>query len=840
MSEKSNQPENSLNTCPTCGNLIPEEAPQGLCPRCVLNVAAVPTDSGSLTMPYPRFHPPSLDAVREAFPQFEIVDLIGCGGMGAVYRARQTHLDRLVALKILPLDLAEAPGFTERFTREGQVLARLNHPNIVSVFDFGESGGFFFLLMEYVDGVNLRQEMKAGRFTPQQALEIVPPICEALQFAHDEGILHRDIKPENILLDTRGRVKIADFGIAKLLGEVADTRSALTRGASPGTPQYMAPEQIEHPDVVDHRADIYSLGVVFYEMLTGELPIGRFAPPSERTGVGSEVDDIVFRSLEKERDRRQQSASQMRTEVTSVPQLTGVPRQSPVPSPSVPVEKYRRRFRPGLALALTFGGVVILVVLNQLEGLQSSKSKSRDAVADRSMSVVEQRTANEVMMLRRELAQREQPVRADESAEINTLKTELAVYEKQEERLKGNIKVKQEFSWVPLVAFFVSMLGLAMIFMVPSTVFAWKQLRLQRILGIRKGRVALLAAAWFWPMIWLYVLFQLFFFPLRMVIIVGAIASPLALMMTLLHGALFIWLTWRKSTQPMETSAAVRYLANLPEEEANGFRPRPLLQWSGVGLGLLMVFPVVVFLGILLQDSALHLNIGVTSGRSVGTILFSIAYLFLIKRIYQLPQAKLAGEPATGLWPQRIFRLIILIFVGPATIVGISLLVPKVIYAANLSPSTIRGDYGVAVSKVTMIEERPTMEIEWLRRTPGSLEGIIVFSATDKNGMPLEREGTAAEVRDDGVISIGQKSGISLRDRRQRGERISFEFQDSDRANQAFNQLTPYSKRHGPKAPVYANLDRLPLFDVTGPEGNRYRAWIEFAFTRKAESSSPH
>ena len=153
---------------------------------------------------------------------------------------------------------------------------------------------FFYLLMEYVDGVNLRQAMKAGRFTPEQALAIVPQICEALQFAHDEGIVHRDIKPENILLDTKGRVKIADFGIAKLIGvDVVDSlgvppsggpdrlkpelQTALTgSGKTLGTPNYMAPEQIDTPGAVDHRADIYSLGVVFYEMLTGELPTGPF------------------------------------------------------------------------------------------------------------------------------------------------------------------------------------------------------------------------------------------------------------------------------------------------------------------------------------------------------------------------------------------------------------------------------------------------------------------------------------------------------------------------------------------------------------------------------------
>ncbi|MBM3880584.1 MAG: hypothetical protein FJ387_12855 [Verrucomicrobia bacterium] len=271
------------NLCPRCGAPIPADAPQGLCPKCVLSGAA--TLTGGESAPVLRHNPPELETVRAAFPQLEILDLIGTGGMGIVYRARQPKLDRIVALKLLPEVLGRHPAFVERFDREARVLARLNHPNIVTVYDFGQAAEFCYLLMEYVDGLNLRQAMQAGRFSPPEALAIVPRICEALQFAHEQGVLHRDIKPENILLDTHGRVKIADFGIAKLL-DAAQSEIALTgTGATLGTPHYMAPEQIEHPQDVDQRADIYSLGVVFYEMLTGELPLGRFPPPSQKTPV---------------------------------------------------------------------------------------------------------------------------------------------------------------------------------------------------------------------------------------------------------------------------------------------------------------------------------------------------------------------------------------------------------------------------------------------------------------------------------------------------------------------------------------------------------------------------
>lgn len=293
----------------------PSDPLHGLNPELLLDLVA---ESPGLADTAPQARPdlPSLGEVARAFPDLEVQVLIGHGGMSAVFRARQPRLGRVVALKVLPKSLAAIPGFAERFTREGQVLARLSHPHIVTVHDFGERDGFWFLIMEHVDGVNLRQAMRAGRFTPEQALQMIPAICDALQFAHGQGVLHRDIKPENILLDAKGGIKIADFGIAKILGEEAEGGMLLTQsGAKLGTAPYMAPEQIEKPASVDHRADIYSLGVVFYEMLTGELPLGRFAAPSELAGVGGGMDAVVLRALEKERARRQQSAEEFKTQV---------------------------------------------------------------------------------------------------------------------------------------------------------------------------------------------------------------------------------------------------------------------------------------------------------------------------------------------------------------------------------------------------------------------------------------------------------------------------------------------------------------------------------------------
>src|SRR5205814_1706272 len=250
--------------------------------------------------------------------------------------ARQPRLNRLVALKILAPEREKDPAFAGRFEKEAQALARLGHPNIVTIHDFGQAGGMYYLLMEFVDGVTLRQLLNASRVSPREALAIVPQICDALQFAHDKGIVHRDIKPENILLDKAGMVKIADFGLAKLVGLEAKDLRITGSGDVMGTPHYMAPEQVEHPQDVDHRADIYSLGVVFYQMLTGELPIGRFAPPSRKVQIDVRLDEVVLRALEKEPEHRYQQVSEVKTQVESIVTTpAGVPTSvGPVGQPS--------------------------------------------------------------------------------------------------------------------------------------------------------------------------------------------------------------------------------------------------------------------------------------------------------------------------------------------------------------------------------------------------------------------------------------------------------------------------------------------------------------------------
>ena len=294
------------------------DAPQGLCPACLMKSAFETRGANEPADSKSAFVPPPVEQIARLFPQLEIVELLGQGGMGAVYKARQPSLDRFVALKILPPKSAGDPGFAERFNREARALARLNHPNIVAVYDFGQAGDMPYFLMEYVEGSTLRQVERSYKLTPSNTIAIVMQICEALQFAHDEGVVHRDIKPENILLDHKGRVKIADFGIAKVLDQPPQDIALTGAKDVVGTAPYMAPEQLENPQNVDHRADIFSLGVVFYELLTGELPLGKFQTPSQKVQIDVRLDEVVLHTLEKEPERRYQQASEVKTDVATI------------------------------------------------------------------------------------------------------------------------------------------------------------------------------------------------------------------------------------------------------------------------------------------------------------------------------------------------------------------------------------------------------------------------------------------------------------------------------------------------------------------------------------------
>lgn len=302
--------------CPNCGKPMAPGALADLCPACLLAQGAETDHVGGGSGRH--FEPPPIADIARLFPNLEIIDLLGAGGMGAVYKARQPSLDRIVALKILPARNVPGANFAERFNREARALARLSHPNIVTVHEFGQVGGLHYFIMEFVDGANLRMLEQGNRLAPREALQIIPQICDALQYAHDEGVVHRDIKPENVLVDRKGRVKIADFGLAKMLDLDPESTRLTAEGQVMGTPHYMAPEQVERPLSVDHRADIYSLGVVLYEMLTGDLPLGNFSPPSRKVRVDVRFDEVVLRALENDPARRYQRASDVKAKVETI------------------------------------------------------------------------------------------------------------------------------------------------------------------------------------------------------------------------------------------------------------------------------------------------------------------------------------------------------------------------------------------------------------------------------------------------------------------------------------------------------------------------------------------
>jgi serine/threonine protein kinase len=213
--------------------------------------------------------------IGQTVSHYHILERLGGGGMGLVYRARDTRLDRTVALKFLPREWSHEPLLRERFSREARAASALDHPHICTVFDIGETAeGQLFIAMAYCPGETLKQRTLRGPMPIDEAVNVAIQIGEALESAHDGGIVHRDIKPANILITDRDQVKIVDFGLAKLAGEVAVTRE----GTVIGTPAYMSPEQAAGEEV-DGRADLWALGAVFYEMLTGRRA---FAADHER------------------------------------------------------------------------------------------------------------------------------------------------------------------------------------------------------------------------------------------------------------------------------------------------------------------------------------------------------------------------------------------------------------------------------------------------------------------------------------------------------------------------------------------------------------------------------
>ena len=318
--------------CSGCGATYAETEAEGHCPVCLMAclkpelIDGVDDDEDE-TIPQPfavasaadstRWEPPAPAELAGLIPGYEFQAFLGRGGMGAVYKGTQLRLQRPVAIKMMRRGAGGPVDFEARFEREAKSMAKLHHPNIVSVFDYGEAGAhYLYIAMELVDGADLMSLIHSGSVTQELALNLLPQICDALQYAHDHGIVHRDIKPGNIMITRGGQVKVADFGLARSFDALQGSETI--GDARILTPDYAAPEQFDPQATVDHRADIYALGVMIYQMITGQLPRGAWKAPSQRAAVTAQWDGIVSKALQTDPDERHQSASEVKTEVAFI------------------------------------------------------------------------------------------------------------------------------------------------------------------------------------------------------------------------------------------------------------------------------------------------------------------------------------------------------------------------------------------------------------------------------------------------------------------------------------------------------------------------------------------
>ncbi len=247
------------------------------------------------------------------FPGYDIQGLIATGGMGAVYRAVQRSLDRTVALKILPMEFSQDAAFCAGFEAEAKAMARLNHPNLIGVFDFGEVNGMLFIIMEYVPGQSVYHSAYGQAIDQKEVIRLVSGICDGLAHAHENGIIHRDIKPSNILLDLNTQPKIGDFGLARPMDRKIEEGEEIF-----GTPHYTAPEVVNSPHSVDYRADIFSVGVLLHELLTGKLPAQDPRPPSAIIHCDARFDNIVKKATRPLPAARYSNAAEISKELQAI------------------------------------------------------------------------------------------------------------------------------------------------------------------------------------------------------------------------------------------------------------------------------------------------------------------------------------------------------------------------------------------------------------------------------------------------------------------------------------------------------------------------------------------
>jgi serine/threonine-protein kinase len=324
--------------------------------------------------------------------RYELEELVGTGGMSSVYRAHDTLLERNVALKILHDQYTTDDDFVERFKREARAVARLSHPNIVTVIDRGEDGGKQFIVFEYIDGENLKERLvRSGRLPVRDALELALQVARALAFAHEHGLVHRDVKPQNVLLNGDGRAKVTDFGIARSL----DVDGVTQTGTVLGTSNYIAPEQASG-NRVDQQTDVYSLGVVLYELLAGDVPFPgetfvtvalkhvNEPPPNlldVRKDVPVRVANAVDRALAKDPDRRFESmeafAAELEACLTSPEQSSDDDADATVVKRPLPGAGPDRAISTWAMAVAALGGVVLAAVIVALIALRGHDHKAQ-------------------------------------------------------------------------------------------------------------------------------------------------------------------------------------------------------------------------------------------------------------------------------------------------------------------------------------------------------------------------------------------------------------------------------------------------------------------------------
>jgi serine/threonine protein kinase len=326
--------------------------------------------------PHSAFVAPDPAELAPLFPGYDIEGLIATGGMGAVYQALQRSLDRTVAIKILPQEFSQDEAFCTIFEAEAKAMAKLNHPNLIGVYDFGEVAGMLYIIMEYVPGQSVFHSANGVAIDPTEVVRLVTGICHGLAHAHENGVIHRDIKPSNILLDLEARPKIGDFGLARNTGQMVQEGEEIF-----GTPHYTAPEVVNAPQSVDHRADIFSLGVLLHELLTGRLPADDPRPPSVISRCSPRFDAIVRRATEELPARRYNSAMEMANDLQAIATTPGAKvLRSGAPRKSLGPKRSFNKSLPAPQQSSKAGLIVLLLIAIAISGfLYRYLKKSRES-----------------------------------------------------------------------------------------------------------------------------------------------------------------------------------------------------------------------------------------------------------------------------------------------------------------------------------------------------------------------------------------------------------------------------------------------------------------------------